>query len=343
MCVPPSDDDASLHLLPGWARPLIERAARAGEDVSTAVPIAIAAGRRLPLPGQGQTLLRWGVLAALARVNLTVARIAEAHTDALAILAEAGQDSSADGSWGVFAAEAPGHQLTATDHGDRRVTLTGSKAWCSLGDVLDHALVTAHVDGGRRLFRVDLDDPGVRADPARGWVARGLRSVTSVPITFHATPAVPVGDRDWYLTRPGFAWGGLGVAACWHGGATGVADTVRSAAIRRTGELNALNVGVVEVALYASACALAHAARCIDAGHADAGRGDALALRGRAVVADTVERVLRQAGHALGPAPLAFDPDHAARVNDLSVYVRQHHAERDLAALGQGWLDRAAR
>ena len=38
--------------------------------------------------------------------------------------------------------------------------------------------------------------------------------------------------------------------------------------------------------------------------------------------------------HALGPAPLAFDPDHARRVADLQLYVRQHHAERDEAALG---------
>ena len=40
-------------------------------------------------------------------------------------------------------------------------------------------------------------------------------------------------------------------------------------------------------------------------------------------------------GHALGPGPLAMDAEHAARVADLTLYVRQHHAERDLAALGR--------
>jgi hypothetical protein len=30
------------------------------------------------------------------------------------------------------------------------------------------------------------------------------------------------------------------------------------------------------------------------------------------------------------------DPAHAQRVADLEVYVRQEHAERDLAALGSG-------
>src|SRR4249919_1622082 len=38
--------------------------------------------------------------------------------------------------------------------------------------------------------------------------------------------------------------------------------------------------------------------------------------------------------HTLGPAPLAFDETHARRVADLEIYVRQHHAERDLADLG---------
>jgi hypothetical protein len=39
--------------------------------------------------------------------------------------------------------------------------------------------------------------------------------------------------------------------------------------------------------------------------------------------------------HALGPAPLAQETEHARRVADLELYVRQHHAERDEAALGR--------
>ena len=31
----------------------------------------------------------------------------------------------------------------------------------------------------------------------------------------------------------------------------------------------------------------------------------------------------------------AFEDEHATRVSDLRVYVRQHHAERDTAALGR--------
>ena len=39
-------------------------------------------------------------------------------------------------------------------------------------------------------------------------------------------------------------------------------------------------------------------------------------------------------GRALGAGPLGHDREHARRVSDLTVYLRQHHGERDLAALG---------
>ena len=52
-------------------------------------------------------------------------------------------------------------------------------------------------------------------------------------------------------------------------------------------------------------------------------------------MAGVCEDVLRIAGHALGPAPLALEAEHAKRVADLQVYVRQQHAERDDVSLGQ--------
>ena len=66
-----------------------------------------------------------------------------------------------------------------------------------------------------------------------------------------------------------------------------------------------------------------------------------LAGRVRAVVARAAEEVIVRAGHALGPAPLALDERHARRVADLPLYLRQHHAERDEAALGRAVLELA--
>ena len=60
-----------------------------------------------------------------------------------------------------------------------------------------------------------------------------------------------------------------------------------------------------------------------------------LAARVRAVVAETAEVVLSEVGHALGPGPLTQNAAHAARVADLTVYVRQHHADHDLVALAE--------
>jgi alkylation response protein AidB-like acyl-CoA dehydrogenase len=300
--------------------------------VDVAVKLAADYGRLLPQPGGGETSRRWAVLAAVGEHNLTVARVLEAHSDALAILAESGT-AVPDGTWGVFAAEAAPHRLEAHG-GDGAVTLTGVKPWCSLAAQLDAALVTAHAGGERQLFRVSLRHPTVTAEPPGTWVARGLRNVVSVAVRFDGTPAEPVGAPGWYLTRPGFAWGGMGVAACWHGGARGLLATLLRGSAGRDGELAAMHVGAVDAALFAAEAALSDAAVLIDAGQAEGRAGQVLGLRVRAIVADAAERAIRHAGHALGPAPLAFDEDHARRVADLELYLRQHHAERDLARLG---------
>jgi len=325
---------------PGWAAPLVAAAGLADEDIPAALQLAAQYGRQLPLPGGGQSAGRWAVLADVARQNLTVARVLEAHSDALAILAEAGQDAP-DGTWGVFAAESAQHRLLAAPGpGPGQVLLTGVKPWCSLAGQLDSALVTAHAGQERQLFRVSLRHPSVTVDPPGAWVARGLRTVTSQPVRFDATPAAAVGGPGWYLTRPGFAWGAIGVAACWLGGARGLQDTLLRASAGREGELAALHAGIVDAALYAAEAALASAACDLDAGRADGRDGDLLALRVRAVIAEAAEQTIRQVGHALGPAPLAFDEEHARRVADLELYVRQHHAERDLARLGAAVIAR---
>ena len=62
----------------------------------------------LPLPGRGRTRARWAALADLAEEDLSLARLAEGHADALAILAELGQAPPPAGSrWGVWAAQPP--------------------------------------------------------------------------------------------------------------------------------------------------------------------------------------------------------------------------------------------
>ncbi|RIJ48073.1 SAM-dependent methyltransferase, partial [Clavibacter phaseoli] len=144
-----------------------------------------------------------------------------------------------------------------------------------------------------------------------------------------------VGAPGWYLERPGFHWGGIQVAACWYGGAVGLARTLLRAASREGADrLLLMHLGAVDATLDGARASLAEASLLVDRGLAEGEEGRLLAKRVRAVVARAVDETLTHVAHALGPAPLAQDADHAKRVADLELYVRQHHAERDDASLG---------
>ncbi|GAA1353870.1 acyl-CoA dehydrogenase family protein [Falsarthrobacter nasiphocae] len=287
----------------------------------------------------------WGVLAEIAEADLGAARMVEPHLDALSILSQAPEPRPAvpDGStWGVFAAEAPGSRLEAHRQEDGSWALTGVKPWCSLAGELSHAIVTAHVKGGRQAFAVALQGPGV-TPLEDAWPSRGLSEIPSGPVEFTGAPAEPVGGTDWYLTRPGFAWGGIGVAACWLGGATGLARAAVTAAQTKpegpdTAVLAAL-AGRIDVEIL-TACTLLRAAARVAEGHEpcpDAAEWT-YALRVRTAVhraATTVQALSRELA---GPALLTGNAAFAKADADLTVYASQHHGTRDEAALGRTLL-----
>ncbi|MCU7728332.1 acyl-CoA dehydrogenase [Actinoplanes sp. KI2] len=287
----------------------------------------------LPLPGNGATAERLRGLAALGRADLVACRLAEGHADAVAIRAELGdlgRNDAAAERWGVWAA-APS-SVTAERAG-AGWQLTGDRPWCSGAEWCTHALVTASAEDGIRLFAVRNAPPSAR--PIEGtWPAIGMAGSDSRTVRFTDAPARPVGGPGAYVDRPGFWHGGVGVAACWFGGALGVADTLFTAARRKDLGAHALaHLGAVEVALGAARAVLAEAAARIDADpKADA---DRLALRVRATVEQAATEVIDRVGRALGAGPLCRNPEHARRVSDLTVYLRQSHAEGDLEQLGR--------
>jgi len=241
----------------------------------------------------------------------------------------------ADATWGVFAAEGPGVRLDATQTADGW-RLTGTKPWCSLASRLSDALVTAHTGPDeRRLFAVHLGDPGVTTDDS-AWLARGLPLVASAPVGFDAVPASPVGDDGWYLQRPGFAWGGIGVAACWWGGAIPLVDRLLEAARSRPdAELLLRTLGAAAVDLSIAENTIAEAARAIEQGAADGVRGSRLAQAVRSTVRGRVDAIRAGVLAALGPAPLTTDAAYLSRLSDLELYVQQDHGDRDLARYGR--------
>lgn len=307
----------------------------AGQDVRAAVAWASRLAQVVPDPGAGQTQLRWELMATVAAQDLTVARAIEPHLDAIAILHEHGDEIPTGSSWGVYAAEGPAPRLEAVHDGERW-TLSGRKPWCSLAGVVSHALVTAWVEPTRRsLFEVDLGSDGVRVEDGT-WAPRGLTAIQSTALLMSAVPTREVGGPGWYLDRPGFAWGGIGVAAVWYGGAVGVARRLAAAALsREPDQVGLMHLGVVDAALTAARAVLREAAGLVDSGEVTGEAAALLAARVRHVVSTTAETVLTEVGHGLGPGPLSQEPDHAARVADLTLYLRQHHAARDAAASGR--------
>lgn len=297
----------------------------------------------LPFPGEGRTRERWAALTALAEQDLALARLAEGHTDALAILHEidpdhaiAESDPQAPRQWGVWAAEPPNTGLTASLDESETWWLSGLKAYCSGARSCTHALVTARFGKERRLFAVRVREPETRPVPG-SWPGAGMAASDTLDIVFDQVPATPVGEPGAYLERPGFQHGGLGVAACWYGGARAVARTLHTAARSYDVGPHALaHLGAVWAQLQAMEAALDRAAVEVDADPHD--RKGAAAIRSKHVRAFTeaaCSQVLDRVGRALGAAPLAHDADHARTATDLTVYLRQHHAERDYATLGQ--------
>jgi alkylation response protein AidB-like acyl-CoA dehydrogenase len=292
----------------------------------------------LELPGHGATLKRWSVLAAVAAEDLALAKLFEGHTDALAIQAElagvgaaAGEQGDRSERWGTWAAEPPDARLRLRPDGSG-VRLDGRKAWCSGAGLVSHALVTAwDSDGQQCLAAVRMDQPGIQVSGG-AWRAVGMGRVPTPDVSFDDVLAVPVGTPGQYTGRPGFWHGGIGIAASWLGGCWPLAEGVVAAVNRRDDPHVAAHLGAIDVALSSLQALLAEAAAWIDA-HPQA---DAVewALRTRSAADNTARIVLDHAGRALGAGPLCRDATLAQHFADLPVFIRQTHAERDLAELG---------
>ncbi|AXM94804.1 acyl-CoA dehydrogenase [Pseudomonas plecoglossicida] len=289
----------------------------------------------LPLPGQGHTLQRWQTLARIAGCDLALAKLYEGHTDALAILAEcSAAHRVGDAIWGVWAAEPPDARARIVARDGEQVRLAGRKAWCSGALQIDRALITAWTEHDRpQLVAIELAHARQRLQVDH-WQAVGMATTTSVEVEFDDAPGIAVGQPGQYLSRPGFWHGGAGIAACWYGAAEALADYLREHCRKPRPDPHAqAHLGAVDAALYGARAALRECAAWIDRyPSADASFE---VRRVRAQVEQSVEQVIHHVGRALGATPFCRSSHFARLSADLPVYLRQSHAERDLAALGQ--------
>ncbi|WNC91438.1 acyl-CoA dehydrogenase [Paraburkholderia sp. FT54] len=291
----------------------------------------------VPLPGHGATLARWRALAAVAACDLGLVKLFEGHTDALAILAELqGSTPPAGSRWGVWAAEPPDARVQAVKVGIRSdgegLRLSGTKAWCSGAGVVTHALVTAWLNDEPILAAVAMDQPSISIDASK-WQAVGMQATASADVSFDQASATLVGGVHSYVRRPGFWHGGAGIAACWYGAAAQIGRMLREASTQRADAHRLAHLGAVDVALAGAAAVLRETAAHIDANPLAESQREA--MRARLVIEEAATAVMNHATRTLGAGPLCRNARFARALADLPVFLRQSHAERDLAALGE--------
>jgi alkylation response protein AidB-like acyl-CoA dehydrogenase len=295
----------------------------------------VTAGRlELPFPGQGHTAERHEALYELGRVDLSVARVAEAHTDALAILFESGRSIPAGTLYGVWASDGPHSRLDLRESADGSLQLSGLKRYCTGASFLSAALVTAHVADELYLVDLRLNQAGISVQHGE-WASPAFADTATATVTFESVN-VPrdslLGEANWYLQRPGFWHGALGPAACWAGGAAGLVDAARR--LSRQDPHARAQLGALEAAEWGLRAWLRQAADEIDADPQDSqGRARRRALMARHLIERLCTDSLDRFGRATGPQLLAFDAAVAQRYAELTLYIRQCHAERDLAAI----------
>lgn len=288
-------------------------------------------------PGDGSTAARWLALFDLAgEIDVSVARLAEAHLDASAILHEAGRRPRPGCRYGVWASVRPdGSDVELVDG-----RISGTKSFGSGIGLIDRALVDVVQSGRRRLVDVDvsvaLDGETWRSRDGRRsatieWATEALAATNTGSMRFdRADDAEPVGPPDWYLHRVGFWHGACGPAACWGGGAAGLVDHLHIG----DDPHRAAGAGAIAAAVWTMGAVLRQAGDDADRAPRDV---DAARRRARIVrhtIHEQATSVLDEFMRASGPRPMVDGSGAGQRIADVQLYLRQHHGRRELAELG---------
>jgi hypothetical protein len=290
--------------------------------------------QNLPLPGGGHTADRHLTLAETAKEDVSLAKLAEAHWDAIAILAEAGRTAEPNTLYAVWASEIPGHAIRLERTGDR-YQVTGNKPFCSGLGIVDRALITVGLPD-QRLVEVDLrNNPDNFSVDLNVWKVDAFRKTQTGAITFQELQLSQdslVGAPGWYLERPGFWHGACGPAACWVGAAAGLLDFALSS--KRDDPHTLAHLGAMQASVWGMYALIKQAGEEIDAAPFDAKAAQIRALQFRHLIEQMGTELSQRFARAYGPHPLSMNEETARRYQETSLYMRQSHGERDLENLG---------
>lgn len=316
---------------------------------------------KIPHPASGSnsytnTLVRWQILAYVASIDLTIVKWFESHLDALSILYEVGYDKavqdSLPGLWAVWAAEGPplhfeqdkvGQQgktslqgkVNGTIYGTINGTVNGTKAWCSGAHIVDYGLMTYRDENGNsQLLVVDMQQEGIAIDDT-AWQAVGMQATDTATLHFNKVPAEQVGAANSYLERVGFWHGAAGVAACWYGATTYLANYLLASYQHKPNDYKAMYLGEISTAMALTQQYFYYVANLIDS-ESQHQHSHELAIRMlRANVEKLARQVLETVGQALGAAPFCTNAHFARLAADLPVFIRQSHGAFDLERIGK--------
>lgn len=278
----------------------------------------------------------------VGRADIPLGRLVEGHVDALRILAQVDAAPSSGARYGVWASRSAGTGLAAVADGDT-LRLDGTIRFASGAGVIDRALVPVWVDADTHLL-LDLAVDGLPVDRSH-WLTSAMRvsQTHTVPVTdlVVSTDDV-VGAPNFYLGRPEFLPGGVGVAAVWAGGLCRVLDvTTTMLAGRPVTPAQDVRLGRSRIQLVGALTAVRSAGHRLDELQVERATTDAarrevaeVSAEARAVVAYAVVAALTEIRVLAGPAGLAFDPDLGHALDDLGLYVAQLNVDAEATRLG---------
>ncbi|WP_433985335.1 hypothetical protein RBB79_04405 [Tunturiibacter empetritectus] len=264
-----------------------------------------------------------------------MAKLAEAHWDAVAILAEAGRSAEPNMLYAVWASEIPNHiiRLERTADGFH---ISGGKPFCSGLGIVDRALLTIGLPD-ERLVEVDLrKNPNQISLDLDVWKTDAFRNTQTGAIKFmelRLSQDSLIGDPGWYLERPGFWHGACGPAACWAGGVAGLLDF--ALASKRDDPHTFAHLGAMKASVWGMYALIRQAGGEIDAAPFDSKAAQSRALQVRHLIEQMGTNTLQRFSRAYGPHPLSMNEETSRRYQEADLYMRQSHGERDLESLGR--------
>ncbi len=282
--------------------------------------------------GEAGALGLLNIFATLGEGNLSVARLYEAHVNALQLVCRYGggdlaracaADAASGELFALWVTDPPEGGLALGPGG----VLEGRKAFCSGAGVATRALVTAELCGGTRMLVVALA-PGLRVLPSAIKLA-GMRAAITGAVDFSGMQVAPealLGEPGDYLREPVFSAGAWRGAAGALGGLTALVKLHRAELVQRKRDGDAhqqARFGQLVIAHETARLWMERAAlhACLE----DAPDKDVVAyvnLARLAVEAACLDGIkLVQRGLGLG----AFAAGHPAErvMRDLATYLRQ--------------------